>query len=271
MATDHSADTGEALQTVDALEDRLGIHFADRALIQCALTHRSYLNEVNDPAVVDNERLEFLGDSLLGFAVASDLYGSMPDAPEGELTALRSALVRASALAEYARALQLGQHLRMGRGEATSGGRERDGLLCDAFEALLGAVLVEHGTEVARRLALSFVRPELEDVIAKRRSKDAKSALQEHTQGRWRLTPIYETVEESGPDHDKLFVVRVLVGKEELATGRGASKSAAARSAAMTALSAIAAREGPSSDAGPKDTGIDDGDGGAEVGAGADH
>ncbi len=243
VPADRSLDSGEALQPIEALEDRLDIHFSDRALIQCALTHRSYLNEVSDPSVEDNERLEYLGDALLGFAVAADLYASMPDAPEGELTALRSALVRASALADYARELQLGEHLRMGRGEATSGGRERDGLLCDAFEAVLGAILVEHGTEVARRLALDFVRPELEDVIAKRRAKDAKSALQEHTQGRWHLTPIYETVEESGPDHDKRFVVRVLVGEEEFGTGRGASKSEAARSAARIALNSISERE----------------------------
>lgn len=238
-----SVDTGQALQSIDTLEERLGLVFRDRALIQRALTHRSYLNEVVDPEIEDNERLEFLGDALLGFAVAQDLYTRMPDAPEGELTALRAALVRASALADFARTLQLGDHLRMGRGEATSGGREREGLLCDAFEAMLGAVLIEHGTEVARRLALDFVRPELEDVVAKRRAKDAKSALQEHAQGRWRITPVYETIAESGPDHDKRFVVRVLVGQDELAIGRGTSKSLAERSAAARALEALAERE----------------------------
>lgn len=241
---DDRADTGEALRPLDALEDRLGVRFADRALLQSALTHRSYLNEAMDPEAEDNERLEFLGDALLGLAVAAHLYGSLPDAPEGELTALRAAVVRASALADCARAIDLGLYLRMGRGEATSGGRDRDGLLCDALEALVGAALVEHGTEVARGVAMRLVGAELARVVAGRSAKDPKTILQEHTQGRWRLTPTYETVAATGPDHAKRFVVRVLVGGESLGVGEGTSKAVAAHGAARQALEALLAREG---------------------------
>ena len=238
-----AVDTGEALATIEVLEERLELRFSDRELIQRALTHRSYLNEVDDPEIQDNERLEFLGDALLGFVVAQDLHSLMPEAPEGELTSLRSALVRESALADYARTLRLGYHIRMGRGEAVSGGRERDGLLCDVFEAVLGAVLIEHGTEVARRFSLDFVRVELDRVIEQRKTKDAKSALQELVQGKWQITPSYRTTHESGPDHDKRFVVRVLVGEKEWGEGEGTSKAAAAREAATAALIALASHD----------------------------
>jgi ribonuclease-3 len=233
MTTSHEpADLAE-------LEAALGIRFADRALLRTAVTHRSYLNEVVDPTVADNERLEFLGDALVDFVAGDYLYRSLPDAREGELTALRAALVSAPALASFAARINLGRYLRLGRGEAASGGRERAAILGDAFEAVVGAVFLDRGLDETERLLMTFFGPELAAVRDSRRLKDAKSRLQELAQGRWQRTPHYETVDESGPDHDKRFVVRVLIGDEPWGTGEGRSKAVAARRAARMALDKV--------------------------------
>jgi ribonuclease-3 len=231
------------------LEERIGWTFRDPALLRAALTHRSYLNEVEVPDSEDNERLEFLGDALLDFVAGEFLFRRLPSAREGELTALRALLVCEPALAGFARRIDLGGHIRLGRGEATSGARERPALLCDAFEALVGALYLDAGVEAARQFVLGFIREETDRALQDRSLKDAKSLFQEVAQRLWQLTPQYRTVSESGPDHDKRFVVAVMVGDNEWGVGQGRSKSVAARRAAQAALTRLPRADLPRSPA----------------------
>jgi ribonuclease-3 len=229
--------------SIEQLQRALGVEFRDQRLLLTALTHRSFLNEVPEPGTGDNERLEFLGDALVDFVAASYLYRTLPEAHEGDLTALRSALVCERALASYASQLDLGRYLRLGRGEASGGGRFRSTILCNAFEALVGALVLDQGIEVAEAFVMRFLAPELVSVLDGRQIKDAKSMLQELTQRMWQLTPEYRTVGESGPDHDKLFVVAVSVGGDVWGTGEGHSKASAARQAAQQALDSLRAKD----------------------------
>jgi ribonuclease-3 len=222
-------------------EDALGLRFADLGLLKAALTHRSYLNEVEEPDSGDNERLEYLGDALVDFVAGEYLYHRLPAAREGDLTALRAALVCQGTLARFARRIGLGPHIRLGRGEEANGGRERDPILADAFEAVAGAVYLDQGFPAAEGMVVDLIGPELEAVLAERRQKDAKSRLQEITQRRQRITPEYETVGESGPDHDKRFTVEVRVGGVVLGRAEGRSKARAERRAAHSALEKLLA------------------------------
>jgi len=221
---------------LDALEARLGIAFADRRLLLMALTHRSYLNEVGHAEAEDNERLEFLGDALIDFVAADYLYRRLPQAREGELTTLRASLVCEPALAAFARLIDLGAYLRMGRGELAGGGRGRQTLLCNSFEALVGAVFLDRGFADAETLVMRFLDPELEALLQRQRLKDAKSRVQEYAQRAWQTTPHYVTVGASGPDHAKSFVVEVIVGGQTWGRGEGRSKAIAAQVAAQAAL-----------------------------------
>ena len=223
------------------LEARLGLVFRDRDLLRAAVTHRSFLNETDEPGSGDNERLEFLGDALVDLVAADLLYRELPDEPEGRMTTLRSHLVREGTLAAYARELGLPEVLRLGRGEAASGGRDRNGLQCDAFEALIGAVYLDQGFRAAEELAMSFFRRDQPKLLAGG-GKDAKSRLQELTQGLWQLTPRYVTVSEGGPDHRKHFVVEARIRETAWGRGEGASKADAAHEAAEEAIRRI--REG---------------------------
>jgi len=228
---------------VEELEERLGFSFHNRMLLIQALTHRSYLNENPEAPQSDNERLEFLGDAFLDFVAAQYLYKRYPDMREGQLTALRAALVRSTTLARFARELGLGRYLLLGRGEAASGGRERLPLLCAAFEALIGAILLDQGLEAAEAFVLRFMEPAVERIVANQLDKDAKSELQELSQGRWQLTPVYRTVAERGPDHAKEFTIEVLIGNRVFGRGTGRNKQAAAQQAAREALKALAEME----------------------------
>ncbi len=222
-----------------ALEAKLGIRFSERALLLTALTHRSYLNEVSAPGMADNERLEFLGDAFIDYVAARYLFGRLPQAREGELTAVRAALVCEAATARYARRIGLGAFLRLGRGEEASGGRTRAALLGDAFEALVGAILLDAGPEEAERFVLRLLQAELRAVLAGKRTADSRSRFQEIAQERWQQTPRYVTVSELGPDHAKRFAVQVCVGDQVWGCGEGSSKAMAARRAAMAALQAL--------------------------------
>ncbi len=226
---------------IDQLQEELGFRFHNQILLLQALTHRSYLNENPDVPHSDNERLEFLGDALLDFVTAEYLYDHFPSLHEGELTSLRAALVRSSTLAHFARQIDLGKHLLLGRGEAAGGGRNRRSLLCAAFEALVGAVLLDQGLAEAQTFILRFVEPTLEHITANELNKDAKSELQELSQGRWQLTPAYRTVSENGPDHAKEFTVEVMIGDEVFGRGIGRNKQMAAQRAARQALDRTAA------------------------------
>jgi ribonuclease-3 len=218
------------------LSERLGVEFGDYSLLSRALTHRSYINE--NPAITleDNERLEFLGDAVIDFIVAGYLYHRFPEMDEGELTALRAALVRAETLAKFARAVDLGRYLRLGYGEEESGGRERTPLLCATFEAVIGAIYLDRGLERARPIVEGYIRPMLEQIRAGSLHKDAKSEFQVWAQARFNKTPHYRVIDSEGPDHAKTFTVRAMVGDETWGEGRGRSKQLAAQAAAAAAM-----------------------------------
>lgn len=227
---------------IHQIQTSIEYHFADPALLEQALTHRSYLNEYGGVGgVADNERLEFLGDAVLDFLVGDMLFRRYPQMPEGDMTRLRAALVRTESLAELGADIQLGQALRMGRGEEASGGRTRITNVCAAFEALVGAMYLDGGISVVRDFISDRVDVMLEQVMAEARDKDARSLLQEWSQAEHNLTPAYRTISESGPDHRKEFVVAVLIGDKAVAHGTGKSKQAAAQSAAREALQLLEA------------------------------
>ena len=223
-----------------ALEIRLGLVFKDRRLLLGALTHGSYRNEFGGVDLPDNERLEYLGDAVVDFLAAGLLFRRLPEAREGELTALRAALVCEASLARFARQLDLGASLRLGRGEAASGGRERSTLLCDAFESVIGALYLDSGLAAAAPVVEGLLSPALDLVLAERSSKDVKSSFQELAQRRWQQTPQYVTVEASGPDHARTFIVEARIADTVWGRGSGRSKAGAARAAAEEALARAA-------------------------------
>lgn len=220
------------------LEQRLGYSFQDRALLENALTHSSFANENRSKGETSNERLEFLGDSVLGMVVADYLYRGHPDMPEGELTRTRAALVCEGSLVEVARKLELGQHLKLGRGEDAGGGRERPSIQADAVEAVIAAIYLDGGIGSARKFITRFIltenERETEGVI-----RDYKTALQELVQREGGQILVYRLIGESGPDHAKVFNVEVTLNGQQAGTGQGRSKKEAEQNAARAALSAL--------------------------------
>jgi ribonuclease-3 len=217
--------------------------FKNPALFTRALTHRSYLNEHPEVEPLDNERLEFLGDAILDFIVAGWLYKRYPDLSEGRLTSIRSALVRTEKLSELSTHVGLSELLRLGKGEANSGGRTRQTLLADAFEAFIGALYLDRGLRAVQRWLMPLLKTEVERIIAEQSDRDAKSALQEWSQALHGITPHYRTVGEYGPDHAKRFTVAVYIGADEAGRGDGPSKQSAAQAAAAAALKRLTADE----------------------------
>jgi len=209
--------------------------FKNPALLQRAFTHRSYLNE-HAEETEDNERLEFLGDAVLDFLSGAFLYHRYPEMREGPLTRLRAALVKTEQLAIFAQQLDLGPQLRMGRGEAETGGRQREALLCDAFEAVIGAYFLDAGVEAVRQFIEPLFAATVEAILTTEADQDAKSLLQEWAQRELSQTPFYKLVEASGPDHQKEFTVQVYVGEEVYGVGSGRNKQIATRRAAVEAL-----------------------------------
>ena len=224
---------------LDAYLDTAGIMIEDRSLLEMALVHRSYVHERWDLTLQSNERLEFLGDSVLNFLTARYLYESFPGKGEGELTALRAALVRTSTLAKFARQLEVGSALKLGKGEEQSGGRERDPLLADAFEALVAAIFLGAGLDAADAFLRPLVSGEAAHIALHGLVLDEKSRLQERVQGERNQTPFYKTVRVEGPDHDRRFTIEVWAGGERLGVGQGSSKQAAAQAAARAALALL--------------------------------
>ncbi|NIM05583.1 MAG: ribonuclease III [Armatimonadetes bacterium] len=215
------------------LEERLGCSLKDQELLIRALTHSSAAEGSTEES---NERLEFLGDAVLGVVVSEYLHSQFSTWSEGELTQAKAVLVSEPTLAAAARRLGLGEVLRLSRGEAQSGGRERPSILCDAFEALIAAVYLETGFEKVRECILRWLAEPIESVALGEYSKDYKTLLQELLQEEHRALPAYRVLEESGPDHNKTFVVEVHLGKKMLGVGAGKSKKEAERSAARQAL-----------------------------------
>ncbi|MGB4595087.1 MAG: ribonuclease III [Anaerolineaceae bacterium] len=218
--------------------NHLPASFNDKFLINRALTHRSYLNE-NRSSVEDNERLEFLGDSILGFIVAEWLYNNFPEKKEGFLTKIRAALVHTEQLSDFARQINLGSVLKLGKGEMAAGGQDRDAILCDAFEALLAAMYLSTDLDTVRAFVIPMIQKEALRIVETHAEEDVKSRLQEWAQAHGFPSPIYEIINESGPDHAKQFEVRVLVNHLEIATGVGVNKQTAEKVAASAALKLV--------------------------------
>ena len=230
------SDSPKVRDPILRLTHTLDYVFKNERLLLEALTHRSFVNESNDSTVKDNERLEFLGDAVLDLVVSTELVERFPHAREGTMSRIRASMVSEGSLADLARSIELGDCLRLGKGEALSGGRTRSSLLSDAFEAVIAAVYLDSSIEeTARVLSLLLKYPEKVEL----RSFDAKTYLQEVMQSKWHLTPYYRLVSESGPDHEKTFVVAVLCGAETLSQGSGRTKKEAEQAAADSALSSV--------------------------------
>lgn len=226
---------------LDALEDAIGYHFTDRGLLERAMTHPSFANE-REEAERNNQRMEFLGDAVLELVVASLLFADEELRDEGALTRRLSALVCERALSAKARALRLGEHILLGRGEEAQGGRTRKSILCDAYEALMAAVYLDGGFDAARRVITAQLAEDLHAQAPERTgTTNHKGALQRLAQQRFRTQPTYHIVSETGPDHDKQYIAEVVVGELALARGEGGSKKQAEQHAAEQALTALAA------------------------------
>ena len=224
---------------MDALDEALGVTFADLSLRETALTHRSFAFERGID--LTNERLEFLGDSVLGVVVTDMAFHAFPQMPEGDLAKLRAAIVNMSALAEVARELRLGEVLLLGKGEEQSGGRDKSSILADALEAVFGAVYLDRGLQVARGLIERLFRPRMEAYVRGEGDRDYKTILQELASAELRALPEYR-LEERGPDHEKEFTATVFLGGTPQGTGIGRSKKEAEQQAAREAYTHIVER-----------------------------
>ena len=224
------------MMTLEKLQENLGYRFRDESLLRGALYHSSYANEHRNENIVSNERLEFLGDAVLGFVSAEFLYSRFPHAPEGELTRIRAALVREESLFEVAQALQLGECLMLGKGEESGGGRQRPSILADCTEAVFAAVYLDGGMDCARDLIHRVLLSKGDITVAESRRRDYKTELQELVQRKPHQVLRYELVGQSGPDHAKVFTVAVLLNGDPVGEGSGHSKKEAEQSAARAAL-----------------------------------
>ncbi|HWO07273.1 MAG TPA: ribonuclease III [Candidatus Paceibacterota bacterium] len=219
-------------------EAKIGVGFKDKRLIETAFTHRSYLNENRRAGAEHNERLEFLGDAVLELAVTEFLYKKYPEKSEGELTALRAALVNTQSIADAATKLGMNDFLLLSRGEARDTGRARQIILANAFEAVIGAIYLDQGYQASYTFIDAQLFHKTEEVVEKRLWQDAKSRFQELAQEKVSITPTYELTSQSGPDHDKTFIVAAYLGREKIASGEGRSKQEAEQDAAQKALAA---------------------------------
>ena len=218
------------------LQQTLGVSFNDLSRLEQALVHSSYINENPGLASASNERLEFLGDAVLGLIVAEKLYRDFPDLSEGEMTKLRAALVRRDTLERMAKVIKLGDHLYLGKGEEASGGRLKSANLASVLEAVIAAIFLDQGLPAARDFILKLLDKDLKNIVHRGAEVDYKSALQELIQAQGQQTPGYHVISVTGPDHDRTFTVEVRRGEVVLAKGSGKSKKAAEIEAARAAL-----------------------------------
>lgn len=223
------------------LEAVLDHRFGDIGLLRRALTHRSYAFEAG--GIADNERLEFLGDAVLGLVVTDAIYNRLPDSAEGRLAKVRAAAVNTISLAQIARASAVGVAVRLGIGEEQSGGRDKDSILANTMEAVLGAVYIDAGIEAATKVVMRLFQDMLDDIVLRRESLDYKTSLQELTAAELAMMPIYQLTD-TGPDHAKTFTARVVIGEETLGLGEGRSKKEAEQVAAQQAFGVLKARLG---------------------------
>jgi len=213
-----------------------GLSFKDEGLLTQAFIHRSYINENKQLGFEHNERLEFLGDAVLELVITDYLFNKYKDKAEGELTAYRSALVNADTCASIAINLGMGDYLLLSKGESKDTGRARQYILANALEALIGAIYIDQDYEQARNFIEKNFIPKIDDIISAKSFIDSKSLFQEKAQEFDGITPMYKTIKETGPDHEKKFTVGVYVGKDLIASGEGVSKQEAEQSAAREAL-----------------------------------
>ena len=231
------------MSSLHDLELKLGYTFKNAQLLSQALTHSSHANEKSS-GERDNEQLEFLGDSVLGFLVSDFLFRAHPKLTEGQLSKLKGFFVSSANLMKYAERVHLGSYLQLGKGEEKTGGRTKQALLVDALEAVLGGIYLDGGIEEARRVMLHFFEPQIEDVEESgRQLTDFKTALQEQLQARHLGRAEYMVASEEGPDHQKLFTVEVIIDRESVARGVGLTKKAAEQAAAREALERVWTRQ----------------------------
>lgn len=226
------------MSNIEELEKNLNIVFKNKELLETAVTHRSYLNEHRKVAE-HNERLEFLGDAVLELIVSDFLFRKFNDRAEGELTSFRSALVRTDSLALTAKDLKIGEYIKLSRGEEDSGGREKDYLLANAFEAVLGSIYLDQGYDVCKKFIEQFLLPKIDDIVEYRLDIDNKTKIQELAQSVYKSTPTYEVTDEQGPDHDKVFTVVVKIDGKIIGEGSGSSKQRAEEQAAKIGVEYI--------------------------------
>jgi len=226
------------MESFEAFEAKVGVSFADEALIKQAFTHRSYVNEHKGERLEHNERLEFLGDAILELAVTEFLFGKYPDKPEGELTSLRAALVNTQSISDAAVKLGMNDFLLLSKGEAKDTGRARQFILANTYEAFIGAVYLDRGYDAARMFIENTLFHKIDGIVKARLWQDAKSRFQELSQEHLSVTPLYNLLSETGPDHDKVFTAGVYLGSDLVAKGEGRSKQEAEQSAAENALEA---------------------------------
>ena len=223
-------------QSLDLLMKLLGVEFNDSTFLLTAITHRSYLNEHREATQDHNERTEFLGDAVLELVVTDYLFNKYPEKPEGELTAVRAALVNTVSLSESAQKLGVNDFLLMSKGEAKDTGRARQYILANTFESLIGALYLDQGYDVAKAFIAEHIFPKTERIVEKRLWQDPKSRFQELSQEHHSVTPTYQTLSQEGPDHDRVFTIGVFLGKEQIAEGQGRSKQEAEQAAAEKAI-----------------------------------
>lgn len=223
---------------IAALEGILGVRFTNTDILLSAVTHRSYLNEHREATWEHNERLEFLGDAVLELVVTDYLFAKYKEKPEGELTAIRAALVNTISLAAASEAMGINDFLLMSKGEAKDEGRARQYILANVFEACIGALYLDQGYEVAKTFIADHLFKNTDTIVEKRLWQDAKSRFQELAQEHASITPTYETLSQEGPDHDRVFTVGVFLRHEKVAEGKGRSKQEAEQQAAQAALTA---------------------------------
>ncbi len=223
---------------IEEFEKIIGVIFQNKELLKDALTHRSYVNEHKE-SKTHNERLEFLGDAVLELVVSDYLYNKYLDRPEGELTSFRSALVKTESLADTATTLNIGEYLLLSKGEEDTGGRTKNYLLANTFEAIIGAMYLDRGYDTCREFIYAHLLDKLKDIVKNRSDIDSKTKIQEMAQAKYKVTPVYEVVDEQGPDHEKEFTVVVKIDKKEIGRGKGSSKQRAEEDAATKGIEYI--------------------------------
>jgi len=223
-------------ENLNKIEELINIIFKDKIILQCAITHKSFSNENKHLNLSNNERLEFLGDSVLSIIISTNIFKHFPDYPEGELAKMRAVLVSEPVLADLTRNLNISNYILMGKGEELTGGRDRDSILADTMEALIGALYLDQGLEITSKFVIKIFKDDIKAVEEGKHIQDYKSMLQEIVQRDNTERPEYRVADEKGPDHNKTFLIEVNLNNKKIGLGQGSSKKEAEQNAAKAAL-----------------------------------